>query len=325
VQTQQEVQLTKLSSNFLAVGFLFALSSQGLAAECGMNQIATHGDKDKTKIYASSSGFASLYYQANMDVNTDGAAKSYHPDDPRGRKIAYNNIANAIERIFDATGKDITCSPRQGPCFDSFIKTFEAARDARYNPKGTPRFTTGGMIPWQKDTSLGWDVPCTNKDSPFEGYFVSQTSIMVDPKKEICDQSRYLDSFAINAVVLPKGVKWSAQGTATDGGDMVVVRDAGSGRVAYAINGDTGPATVIGEGTIALTAALAGVKLTGKETYTEIRKLARPNVQYVTFPKDDIRKLVGVTYTQADINKVGEELFNRWGGVERLDACGKSK
>lgn len=290
-----------------------------------MQKIATHVDAGKTGIFASPGGLPSIYYQANMDVNTDGSARSYHPGDPRGKKLAFNNMGNAISRIRDASGKDVTCSPRKGECFTRLIETFEAARDSRYATSGHPRVETDGMIPWRIDDKLGRRVPCTIESGVFKGYFISQTSIAVDPKKRVCDQGRYLDSFAMNAVVLPKFVKWESQGTRTDDGDLVVVRNVSTGTIAYAINGDRGPARSIGEGTIRLTAALKHATVKGDEPYDEIKKFAVKDVQYLIFPRNDIRKEVGQSFTQEDIDRVGAELFDKWGGIARLDACKAAK
>jgi len=300
---------------------LLTAGAPALAQTCDMARIKQHGDAQRTSIYAASTGVASLYFRADMDVNTDGSPRSYHPDDPRGERLAFNNIANGIGRIRDALGVDITCSPRRGACFTRFITTFEASRDAGYDPVGHPRFTTPGIIPWKFNPALGRSAPCTIASGPFKGYFVSQTALAADPSRDACDQARYLDSQAFNANVLPGGAVWKSQGVATDGGDLVVAHDLETGRTAFAINGDAGPAASIGEGSIALTAALKGVTLTGDEPYAQIRALARPRVQYVIFPRDDIRRLAGPTFTQADIDRHGAALFTRWGGPARLAAC----
>lgn len=293
------------------------------AQQCGMVRIREHGDERHTKIYASQASVPSLYYRANMDVNTDGSPRSYRPDDPLGEHQAFNNIANAISDIYDRSGRRVTCSPRRGTCFARFIEIFEASRDAGYNPSGHPRFTTDDMIPWKMDAALGYKVPCVIGQGPFKGNFVSQTSISVDPRKPVCDQARYLDSFSFNAVVLPKQVNWASMGVKTDDGDLVVVRDRASGRLAFAINGDRGPVNGIGEGTIALTAQLHGRTLRGDEPYQEIKRLVVPDVDYVTFPADDIRRKVGAGqgFTQSDIDRFGKEVFDKWGGAARLDAC----
>ncbi|KQU08041.1 glycoside hydrolase family 75 protein [Rhizobium sp. Leaf453] len=295
---------------------------------CKMALIDTHIDDQKTKIYSSEHKVRSLYYSADMAVNTDGTPRSYHPGDPEADKgLAFNNIANAISELYDAHGDRITCGDkaedRKGACFDTFISTFEDARNSKYNPVGHAVIKTENMIPWRHDANLGRDVPCLNTVKPFEGYFISQTSLSVDTKKGLCDQSRYLDSLKYNAVVLPKRVNWRAGGVKTDGGDLVVVRDLESGKIAYAINGDRGPVKGIGEGTIALTSFLSGISIKGTETYAEIKKLHRDRVQYITFPADDIRPKTDNKFTQDDIDREGAKLFEEWGGVERLDACAK--
>lgn len=307
----------------LAAAMLAFASEAAHSAECGMAAIGRHKDARQTQIYAASNGVASIFYRANMDVNTDGSPRSYSPQDPRGKNSAFNNMGNAITDIFDRSGNQITCQPRSGACFTRYIETFEASRDAKYDPVGHPRFTTDGIIPWKMDAALGYRVPCTITEGVFKGNFVSQTSISVDPSKSACDQGRYLDSFAFNAVVLPRSVSWSSKGVKTDDGDLVVVRDRVSGKTAFAINGDRGPAKGIGEGTIALTAALHGRRLRGDEPYSEIRSLVLADVEYLTFPADDIRRKVGrgVKFTQSDIDRFGKAVFDDWGGVARLDAC----
>lgn len=295
----------------------------GVSAQstCNMVVVVRHGDPARTEIRATQDGEKAILFTADLDVNTDGAARSYHPDDPRGRSIALNNIGNGITRIFDAEGQDITCTPRTGACFTRFIQTFEASRDARYAPSGHPRFETTHIIPWRDDPALGHKVPCTIADGPFAGFFVSQTSILVDPSAGICDQARYLDSLTMNAIVLPRGVRWSAQGTVTDERDIVVLRDRQTGILAFAIVGDRGPAAKIGEGTVALAAALAGTPLAADATFADIRRLARPQVDYLLFPARDIRRLTNGAFTQADIDRLGREALAAFGGEERLKSC----
>jgi len=93
----------------LASVLLIAAASAASAQDCDMTHVATHPDPAGTRILSSETGVPALYFHADMDVNTDAAARSYHPDDPRGQTKALNSIANPISRIFDATGNDITC------------------------------------------------------------------------------------------------------------------------------------------------------------------------------------------------------------------------
>lgn len=307
----------------IVTGLLFCTHSYSLAQEsasCDMTFATRHSDKAKTHIYSAEQGEPTLYFKADMDVNTDGAAKSYHPDDPRGKTLAFNNLANAISVIRDKDGNNINCSPRSGPCYTRYMDTFEAARDANYSPDA-PQVETRYMIPWKMDEALGHKVPCTIQDGPNKGYFVSQTSVIMKAGADECDQSRYLDSMAINANVLPMRINWRSQGALTDKTDLVIARDMKSGRIAYAINGDRGPANKIGEGSIRLTAQLNGQELTGDETYSDIRKLALTDVEYLIFPKIDIARKMNKNFTQADIDRIGAETFAKWGGTKRLDAC----
>lgn len=303
----------------LVVAFL-AVSA--LAADrCDMTLIARHADPGRTPIFASTSGEKAIFFSGDLDVNTDGAARSYHPDDPRGRTIALNNMGNAITRIFDARGRDITCSPRRGNCFSSFMTVFEAARDADYDPAGHPRIETDGIIPWRRDAALGRDVPCTIQTGPFAGYFVSQTALLTNRNADICDQARYLDALSINAVVLPRQADWRSQDVRTDHGDLAVLLDADTGRVAFALIGDTGPRTSIGEGSVALAAALGGEVLAADATFDDIKALKRDRVATVIFPTRDVPRMTDGQFTQADMDQLGQQALDAFGGLQRLRAC----
>lgn len=295
--------------------------SADAATRCDLSPIARHGDPARTSILASTSGEKAIFFVADLDVNTDGAARSYHPADPRGQRLALNNMGNAITRIFDSQGRDITCSPRRGECFGRFMAVFEESRDADYDPQGHRRFETGGIIPWQTDPALGRKIPCTIKSGLFAGYFVSQTALVADRGADVCDQTRYLDALAINAIVLPRGANWRSQGTVTDQGDIAALLDAETGRVAFALVGDAGPAAAIGEGSVALAAALGGHAVAPDATFAAIKALKRAKVGTVIFPTRDVPRLTGGRFDQADIDRLGAEAMAAFGGVERLRAC----
>ena len=290
-------------------------------AACALTLATRHVDDARTPVFASTSGVPALYFRADLDVNTDGSSRSYHPDDPRGRTLALNNIANAISDLKDAQGNDIDCSPRSGACFTRYIETFIAARDARWDPAGHPRVATDGMIPWAHDPTLGRRAPCTIREGRHAGFFVSPTAFVVDPSRDACDQSRYLDSLAFNAAVLPRNAAWHAQGQRAKLGDLVVVRRPSDGRIAYAILGDIGPARAIGEGTIALAAALRGTPVGEEATYATVRALALPDVQYLVFPGTDLRGRIAGPPTQAKIDAEAAALFEAWGGASALALC----
>lgn len=286
-----------------------------------MTRIAVHGDADRTPIFASTSREKAILFVSDLDVNTDGAARSYHLDDPRGSGLALNNMGNAITRLFDANGRDITCSPRRGACFQLFMDVFEESRDAGYARNGHQRFETGNIIPWRRDTATGREVPYRTHSGEFAGYFVSQTALITNPSADICDQGRYLDALSINAIVLPGRASWRSQDTVTDQGDFAALLDLESGKIAFALVGDTAPREAIGEGTVALAAALGGETVPPTATFSDIRALKRERVDTVIFPTRDVPRMTGGHFSQADIDQLGSEALAAFGGVERLRAC----
>jgi hypothetical protein len=309
------------------VAFLAATQPTIAEPQCSMKPGFHHIDKEnsKTIIYTADAGVASLLFRSNMDVNTDGAARSYHPDDPAGKKgVALNNMGNALTGVVrrkDGQVTDLMCEPKKGACFAQIIAGFEAARDANYNPQAEVIVRTGSIIPWAVQPGQDWAVPCRIQSGPFKGYFVSQTALSVDPSRDKCDQARYLDALAFNAIVLPGNIAWASQGTITDQGDLVVAHDRSTNVTAFAIVGDSGPALGIGEGSVRLAATLGQQNLSGSESYEDVKKLVRSSVQYLLFPKHDIRKVVGQSYGQADIDRVGREIYEQWGGDARMRAC----
>ena len=87
----------------LAIPAVLSLAAAARAeTTCGMDLVTRHGDAAATPIHASTAGEKAIFFTADLDVNTDGAARSYHPMDPRGKSLALNNMGNAITRIFDA-------------------------------------------------------------------------------------------------------------------------------------------------------------------------------------------------------------------------------
>jgi len=295
-----------------------------LAANCGENTKTTISTKaGNIQLMSSKSGaHPTIFYRTDLDVNTDGAARSYHPDDPRGNFRALNNLGNAITRAWGVNGKQVTCdggdaANRHGDCFTEYMDAYEGAKSNGFDPSVFPRIETKFIIPWKFDPSIGHDVPCLND----EGFFVSQTSLHVNSSLGVCDQDRYVDSLKINAVVyIPQ--KLISQGVTSDKGDLVVVRDRTTKRVAFALHGDSNPSR-IGEGTVALVAELSNVQIASSATKADMYKLKRPDVDFLVFARDDVVRFwknQGGT-TPDRINEFGNRIFEAWGGIERLNAC----
>ncbi|AIR87727.1 glycoside hydrolase family 75 protein [Pseudomonas cremoricolorata] len=315
-----------LACSFFFIGLGSPLYAQPPTVSCAMAPAYTHHGTGKT-IYSASEQIPSLYYRSRMSVNTDGAARSYHPDDPHGKTLAYNNIVNAITSAWDASGHRIDCAKgnareRDKKCYMSYITAFEGARALGFDSSKYPRVLTGNIIPWTKATRGTRSTPCIQLEGDNTGFFVSQTKVRLGAGDK-CNQSIYVDSLTIHAVVYPKNTRWESQGIVTDGGDLVVLRNNKTGKIAYAIHGDTGPENGLGEGSIALTSYLSGKPVAATDTYSHIKHLAVKSVDYLVFPANDVLKHFGrgQPVTQDQIDQYGQAIFSAWGGVARLDAC----
>jgi len=112
---------------------------------------------------------------------------------------------------------------------------------------------------------------------------------------------------------------------ATDATEFPDVRlqylDLDTGNVAFALIGDTGPRAAIGEGTVALAAALGGDTVSSTATFSDIKALKRSHVATVIFPTRDVPKLTDNHFSQADIDRLGMEALAAFGGKSRLFAC----
>lgn len=304
----------------LVIACFVVTSASAQRETCGLTWLVNHEAEGGVDIWASASGMPAIYYHADLDVNTDGSPISYHPDDAYGKGPAINNIVNAMYSATDSEGKSISCGKKRGPCFERWVAAFTGAKAIDFNPKKFPRVSFKDMIPSKIDPELGWAVPCKNS-GPYEGYYISQTSAIMNSRLGVCKQGRYLDALAVNANVLPKHTSWASQGIVTDGFDLVVVRDASTGQVAFAVNGDRGPYENIGEGSVRLAAQLSGTDVASIKNYDDAKHLKRPDVQYLIFPNIDLKKLKGSAFSQKDVNDVGLEAFSKWGGAEKLATC----
>ena len=124
-----------------------------------------------------------ILFQTQMRVNTDGSPNSYHPQDPRGKVKAVNNVCNAI-----AVRK---INSDSNLCFTNFskaIQVFEQWRDTGF--KTVPQ---GFRINWKNVLAAvsinGIEVPCVFKTGPHLGFFGSLTALKNDLTGDLGDAS----------------------------------------------------------------------------------------------------------------------------------------
>jgi hypothetical protein len=195
-----------------------------------------------------------ILFQTPLRVNTDGSPLSYHPQDPRGRNKALNNVCNAIVVRKGASENNL--------CFTNFseaIGTFEKFRDAGYQT-----VPSGFRITWANVLATvqanGKAVPCVFRSGPFEGYFGSLTALKngLAANKGECEIDDQVNPMAVPALVLVGGQN-TVRNFGAKVGDLLVAYNPKTQLFSSAIIGDTGPKDNLGEGSVLLNMKLLGL------------------------------------------------------------------
>jgi hypothetical protein len=152
--------------------------------------------------------------------------------------------------------------------------------------------------------------PLLQKEGPYRGFYVSQTSLR-DSRKKNDDITKYLDSTLIPYFALPPQLLGTHKAQL---GDLGMVINASNGKMSFAIFADVGARDSIGEGSIAL-GNLLGIP-------TDLRSMkagTRKDVIYLVFPGTVGRP--AWPRSIEDMNKKAEDAFQKWGGLTQLKAC----
>jgi hypothetical protein len=140
-------------------------------------------------------------------------------------------------------------------------------------------------------------------DDPAPGYYISKTALE-DKSKASTDPTRYVDSETIPYIVLPGGHAFGARL-----GDLAVALRLDGGECCGAVYADVGPASKIGEGSIALADQLVVPSNPRSGGVSD-------GIAYVVFPGSRI----GWPLTVDEIRTTAEQRFMDWGGPDRLRA-----
>jgi hypothetical protein len=249
-----------------------------------------------------------LAYRARLDVDVDGAPNAYHPDGrPAG---ALDTLCHAGTALLP----DGARIPGDREC-GRFLRAYRAARAAGWTDATRPRIEWFGIA----TTDAEHFVPCVQREGPYRGFFVGQTHLVADPDKPVCDPARYLDATRIPFFVLPADSRFVSE-LGMKHGDLGVAYYPPTGRVVAALFGDTGPATKLGEGSLALAHALraessGGPPRPGAAEAATIEE--EDGVFMVLFPGSS----PGPPYSEERIARAGAERLAGWGGRARVKAC----
>lgn len=248
-------------------------------------------------------GPTALKFHSPLAINTDGAPNAYHIGGrPTG---ALNTLCNAGRVVSLNSG---TYEGREN-C-DRFLADVRAAERAGW--QGNPRIVWHGIVTRDKDRN----EPIVQSSGEYKGFFISATSLQNKAYKED-DQRRYLDSRLVPSLVLPRGSAFLARGARL--GDLAFVIDPATGLSTFAIVGDLGPKGKLGEASIALAAAIKGVRIDPKTlTGKQARQLVVPQqVATVLFPGVAVKP----PYDAAQIAEAAAGVIGDFGGLDRLKQC----
>jgi hypothetical protein len=158
------------------------------------------------------------------------------------------------------------------------------------------------------DNEEKYGRPVTQKKSdPAPGYYVSTTALYDPNNYDVRDPHRYVDAASIPYVVLhPKALHYARLG------DFATVVNLRNGKLSAGIVADVSAANLpIGEGSIALADILS---VDSRPRYGGEQSKV---IAYVIYPGSGN----GRPRVLRDIVAKSTELFDAWGGVDKLDSC----
>lgn len=251
-----------------------------------------------------------------------------YADCPLGGEVMYAERSSknvpVISEVRDSSRK-ISTKKRVQKIDDSEIFIIEEFPSVYFFKSGMQIDADGAPKAYHKDSSLGldhlknagkkgnwWGIVTTNgksggipaiqdSDDPAPGYYVAGTSLQDGTKKD-ADPDRYVDSAEVPYIALPSGMNFPV-GT----GDFGFVINTDNNMSSGCVFADIGPRGKIGEGSIALAEAV-GISNDPKGEGTESEFI------YILFSDSSM----GWPLTVNFINIHSKELFEKWGGMQRL-------
>ncbi|MDT4292020.1 glycoside hydrolase family 75 protein [Methylomonas sp. MO1] len=263
-------------------------------ADCSLSPkfTFTHEEIGELKVFSDPDTKA-IAFASQMQVNTDGAPDSYHPDD-----IGITHICNGV-----SVGANCTWKPK---C----LTDFNQAKAEHF--KGPTKICFFAMATDAKGIPI-----IQGPTDPKAGYFVSTTALH-QPGENLRTPQAQLDSNTVNFAVIPGN--WQRSGNPGPKlGDFGVAYRRSNGKSAFFVIGDTGPKNKLGEGSVALHQALGNDPFMDRFGVRRARKgIGNRDVVYLLFPNT---AQPGQKFDTANIDRIGGEQLQKFGGIERLQEC----
>lgn len=230
-----------------------------------------------TKLWRDSASGAYCYATGHSRVDADGAPNAYHPGDLTRSNPPFLGLDNP----------------------------------ANSGWPNHPNWWPSVLVP----DPLNRARPYVQPSGPFKGYFVAQTALRVR-NGNVLLPSTYADSRSIPYVVLPGSIFPVRRGTGAPG-DVGIAWNLANGKRTPFVVGDTGGGNdaMLGEGSIALFAALGGANLNARNG----AGVAPGKMRYVLFPGS--RATLGWPASNDTIRVLADRLLNEIGGDSAVSAC----
>lgn len=261
------------------------LLDAGTFEHAEVGEIALFRDRD-TKAIA---------FASQMQVNTDGAPDSYHPDD-KGITHICNGVSLGASCTWEAN-----CLP-----------TFRQAKAENF--RGPTRICFFAMVA----DNQGVPVIQGGAD-PQPGFFVSTTALK-QPGADPLTPAGQVDSNTVPFAVIPR--TWQSKPEPGPKlGDFGVAVRRSTGTVVPFVIADIGPGNKLGEGSVALHQALGNDPFQMRFGVRRARRgISHPDVFYAIFPGTAAR---GEKFTAEMVRTHAQQSLAAFGGEERLRTCAR--
>jgi len=279
----------------LLLGIAVRAAAQNPCPELSRFATFAHAEIGAIELYRAAAPAKALLFVSQMQVNTDGAPDSYHPDN-----LGITHLCNGLS--VGAPGRACVWKP---DCLADFRK----ARAAGFT--GDPKICFFAMV-----TTRDGRPVLQKEGDPKPGYYISTTALK-SPGKPADRPEAQLDSNAIPFVVIPG--KWNRRFEDAGLGDVAAVYRKSNGRLEFAVVGDTGPNNKLGEGSVALHLALGNDPFV---TRSGVRRaghgIGGRDVVYLLFPGS---RSAMRAFTAEAIRAEGRRQLEAFGGEAKLKEC----